>query len=166
LRFTVTRPEVGCLAEGRVQFLTHHTPELLWQKRWLDHPNTARGLTDILFCVADPQRARTRYERYLGRVGEAITGGALFHFDRGRLALMDIDHVADALPNNELPDEPFMAAYAIACTEIAAARSVLKASGIDFQDAGDSLCLAAPSALGGSIAFTDGNTPPPWIKQS
>ena len=43
LRFTVVRPEVGCLAEGRVQFLTHHTPDELWQPRWLAHPNTARA---------------------------------------------------------------------------------------------------------------------------
>ena len=57
LRFTVVRPEVGALAEGRVQFLTHHTPDDLWQARWLDHPNTARALTDMLFCVEDPEEA-------------------------------------------------------------------------------------------------------------
>lgn len=48
LRFTVARPEVGCLPEGRVQFLAHHTPDALWQHRWLEHPNTARALTGVL----------------------------------------------------------------------------------------------------------------------
>src|SRR5687767_12231229 len=38
-RFTVVRVPPGTMAEGRIQYCRHHTPELLWQSRWLTHAN-------------------------------------------------------------------------------------------------------------------------------
>jgi hypothetical protein len=164
LRFTVVRPEVGCLAEGRVQFLTHHSPDALWQRRWLEHPNTARGLTDVLFCVTDPREASRRYERYLGRPAEAVDGGYVLRVERGRLALLDVEHVRAALPRSGIPCVPFMAAYAVECAHLGSARAVLRASGIDYVDNDDhTLSVPPQSALGGTIIFTEGAGLPPWL---
>jgi hypothetical protein len=164
LRFTVVRPEVGCMAEGRVQFLTHHTPELVWQARWLEHPNTARALTDMLFCVTDPREASRRYERYLGRRAEAVAGGFLLTVERGRLALLDAERVGQALPGIEIPCVPFMAAYAVECENLGNARAVLRASGVEYSDHDKQvLSVAAQPALGGTIAFTAGGALPPWL---
>ncbi len=164
LRFTVVRPEVGCLPEGRVQFLTHHTPDELWQPRWLEHPNTARALTDVLFCVADIHEASRRYERYLGRTAEAVHGGYVLQMDRGRLALLDVERVCAALPGGSIPCVPFMAAYALACENLASTRAVLRASGIDYRDRDHrGLIVPASPALGGSIVFTEDGGLPPWL---
>nr|MCH9675346.1 VOC family protein [Gammaproteobacteria bacterium] len=38
-RFTVARALPETMPEGRVQCLTHHTPRLLWQTRYLAHSN-------------------------------------------------------------------------------------------------------------------------------
>ena len=46
--FTVARVEPGEMAEGRIQMLTHHTEDAVWQKRWLTHPNGARGLASLV----------------------------------------------------------------------------------------------------------------------
>jgi hypothetical protein len=43
-RFTVVRVRPGAMPEGRVQFVQHHTPDLLWQARWLRHENGAAAL--------------------------------------------------------------------------------------------------------------------------
>jgi hypothetical protein len=164
LRFSVVRPEPGCLAEGRVQFLSHHTPELLWQSRWLEHPNTARGLTDMLFCVSDPEEARQRYERYLGRPAEVIAGGCLFRLERGRLALLGVEAVRVALPESPVHRVPYMAAYGVACDELNKTRAVLKASGIDYRSRGTSqVCVSAPPALGGVVVFGEIGDLPPWL---
>src|SRR5271163_4332561 len=32
--FTIARVEPGVMPEGRIQMLTHHTEETVWQKRW------------------------------------------------------------------------------------------------------------------------------------
>jgi hypothetical protein len=164
LRFTVVRPEVGCLPEGRVQFLTHHTPDELWQPRWLNHPNTARALTDMLFCVEDPREASRRYQRYLGRTAEPVHGGYVVALERGRLTLLAAERVAALLPGIDIPCVPFMAAYAIDCRSLGSARAVLRASGIDFIDhAHQGLTVPALPALGGTIAFTEDAGLPPWL---
>ena len=164
LRFTVVRPEVGCLPEGRVQFLTHHTPDELWQPRWLEHPNTARALTDVLFCVADIREASRRYERYLARRAEAVDGGYVLQVERGRLALLDVERIRAVLPGGGIPCVPFMAAYALACENLASTRAVLRANGIDYRDHDQRGLTVSPSpALGGSIVFTEDGGLPPWL---
>src|SRR6266566_1528582 len=55
--FTVARVEAGQMAEGRVQILTHHTEDAVWQTRWLTHPNGAKGLLDVLVAVPDVTEA-------------------------------------------------------------------------------------------------------------
>lgn len=164
LRFTVARPQVDCLPEGRVQFLTHHTPEALWQPRWLAHPNTARALTDMLFCVRDPREAGARYERYLGRRAEPIDGGRVLHLDRGRLALLDAERVSAMLPATDTARVPFMAAYALECESLARATAWLRARGIDFiEENGRSVVVPALPALGGTIVLTAPGALPPWL---
>ena len=164
LRFTVVRPEVGCLPEGRVQFLSHHTPHALWQTRWLTHPNTARGLTDMLFCVDDTREAGERYARYLGRGAQAIEGGCVLAVDRGRLALLGGERVRAVLPELDVPCTPSMVAYAVECALPGRARAVLRASGIAYRedDAGN-VITPLPPALGGAVVFTAPGASPPWI---
>ena len=36
--FTLARVEAGEMPEGRIQMLTHHTEDMVWQPRWLTHP--------------------------------------------------------------------------------------------------------------------------------
>jgi len=164
LRFTVVRPEVGCLAEGRVQFLSHHTPDAVWQSRWLEHPNTARGLTDMLFCVTDPREAGPRYERYLARPAETIAGGCVVNTERGRLALLDPARVAAVLPDADIPCVPFMAAYAVECKNLPSTRARLRANQIDFREHNNGSVTVPPSpALGATIAFTEIGALPPWL---
>ncbi|MDX1432807.1 MAG: VOC family protein, partial [Gammaproteobacteria bacterium] len=164
LRFTVARPEVGCLAEGRVQFLTHHTPDELWQPRWMEHANGARALTDMLFCVEDAEEARARYSRYLDREPRSIEGGCVFSLDRGRLALLTAEAIADTLPGSAIPRTPCMSAYAIESIDLARTREALRNGSIEFLEATQGSIIVPPTpALGGTIVFTAPDTPPPWL---
>ena len=66
--FTVARAERGAMAEGRIQILTHHTEDAVWQKRWLAHPNGARGLASVAIAVADVEEAGAPSGRSLSRL--------------------------------------------------------------------------------------------------
>lgn len=166
LRFTVARPEVDCLPEGRVQFLTHHTPEALWQPRWLAHANGARGLTDMLFCVRDAREAGDRYARYLGRRAESIDGGRVLRLDRGRLALIEAERLRATLPAMEIPHVPFMAAYALECEDLGRAAAALRAGGIEYIDTNGEVLVVSPlPVLGGTIVFTAPGASPPWLQR-
>src|SRR4029078_10213865 len=61
--FTVARVEPGEMAEGRIQMLTHHTEDAVWQPRWLTHPNGALGLASLVIAVADVDEAAARARR-------------------------------------------------------------------------------------------------------
>src|SRR5579863_2483904 len=46
-RFSIARIADGAMPEGRVQFLTHHTPQLVWREGCLEHPNAAQALLGL-----------------------------------------------------------------------------------------------------------------------
>jgi hypothetical protein len=65
-RFTVVRVPPGIMAEGRIQYCQHHTPELVWQPRWIKHRNNITGLAGVILCVADAEEAAQRHARFTG----------------------------------------------------------------------------------------------------
>ena len=65
--FTLARVEPGEMPEGRIQILTHRTEHMVWQPRWLSHPNGALGLSSVMIAVADVEEAAQRFARFTGR---------------------------------------------------------------------------------------------------
>lgn len=53
------------------QVAQHITPELIFQPRYMDHPNGAKSVTEIIACDARPEDVAGRYARYTGH--EVIT---------------------------------------------------------------------------------------------
>ncbi|MEM9682064.1 MAG: VOC family protein [Pseudomonadota bacterium] len=163
LKFTVIRPVPGVMAEGRIQFLSHHTPDLLWQERWMNHPNTAQQLRDVFLCVDDTEEACGRFQRYLGREAEAIEGGFYIPCDRGGIVLLGRARFEGCLPGIEVPTLPFIAGYVIQCADLEACRVCLKGNEIVYRElTEDVIAVSVPAALGGSLLFTGGSGAMPW----
>ena len=81
--FTIARVEPEAMPEGRIQMLTHHTEQAVWQPRWLSHPNSAIGLIDLVIAVADVEEAAARFARFTARATTPTPFGALLRLDRG-----------------------------------------------------------------------------------
>ena len=81
--FSIARVEPEAMPEGRIQLLTHHTEQAVWQERWLKHPNSAIGLIDVVIAVANVEEAAQRFARFTGRAATRTPGGALVRLDRG-----------------------------------------------------------------------------------
>src|SRR5215475_8967040 len=111
--FTVARVERGAMAEGRIQILTHHTQDAVWQKRWLTHPNGARGLASVVIAVADVDEAAARFARFTGRPAMTTRSGQTIELDRGRVELVTRDAFEAVLPEIAIPSPPFMGAYGV-----------------------------------------------------
>ena len=153
LRFTVARPEEGSLPEGRVQFLTHHTAPVAWEKGRLAHPNGAKRLTDLFFCVADIEESIERYRLYLNRPFWRIDGGARFVLERGSLWILDEAGILDRI-GLEPPCLPWMAGYALACEDPSGIADRALQSGLRLHTATDGLTtIILPPALGGAIVL-------------
>ncbi len=152
-RFTVVRVPPGTMAEGRIQYCQQHTPELLWQPRWLEHRNHARGLAAVIICVADPQEAAQRYARYTGLLAQL--SGTQWRIDtqRGALLFVTPEAVEQKL-GITAPALPWIAGYVLTSDSLPATRDALNAaqSNVRKLESGP-LLLRWPGAVGGVVLF-------------
>jgi len=146
--FTIARPEPGQMPEGRVQILTHRTEAMLWQQRWLSHPNGALALTGITIAVADIDEAARRFARFTGREARPSPSGRTIALDRGRIDLVTADAFASRFPEVPIPDLPFMGSYEIVVRSLATLEAVLVAGGLKPRKTDKGLVAQFPSELG------------------
>lgn len=81
-RFSAVRLALDSFAAGRVYFCQHHTPELIWRRAWMKHPNGATAITELTITSSDPVAARDRY----GKLGDIEGDFALTVVDAAALA--------------------------------------------------------------------------------
>ena len=152
-RFTVVRVLPDTMAEGRIQYCQHHTPELVWQPQWLKHANRATALTAVILCMEDPAEAAARYSRYTGL--KAIGEGDRWHLDtaRGRLLFKSPAAIRRVF-NVEPATLPWIVGYALASNNMEATRKHIAAT--DFAHGAldaERFYVVPPSSVGGIIVF-------------
>ncbi len=162
-RFTVVRVPPGTMAEGRIQYCQQHTPELLWQARWLEHRNHARGLAAVIICVADPQEAAQRYARYTGLLAQV--SGTQWRIDTQRGALLFV--TPDAVEKQfgiTPPALPWIAGYVLTSDKLSATRDALNATQCGMRELESGrLLLRWPGSVGGFILFQQQGTALPVL---
>jgi hypothetical protein len=158
-RFSVVRVPPGVMPEGRIQFCQHHTPHMLWQPRWLGHPNRVQGLAGALLCVEEPQQAAQRYARFTGLLSHVVEG--CWRLDTARGSLLFIGP-GQCRRNFGLtpPALPWIAGYVLTSEDIAASNAYLRGAkcDVDVLDS-ERLLLRLPPALGGvALIVSSGST--------
>ena len=146
--FTVARVEPGEMAEGRIQMLTHHTEDAVWQKRWLAHPNGATRLASVAIVVADVDGAAARYARFTQRAAVATRAGRSIALDRGRIDLVTREAFVAALPEIAVPSLPFIGGYGVTVASLEGVDALLRQGGLSARRAGNSLVAPFPEQLG------------------
>ena len=153
VRFTVVRTPPGTMAEGRIQFCQHHTPQWVWQERWVAHPNLAVGLTGVVICTADPAETARRYTRYTGLLAQV--SGSVWRVDtaRGCLLIVDPKTLRRRL-DLEPPSLPWIAGYILESDDIDATGEYLRRKEASVHVLGNQrLLVKLPPDLGGMIVF-------------
>jgi Glyoxalase-like domain len=146
--FTVARVKPGEMPEGRVQILTHHTESMVWQPRWLSHPNGAVALTRITIAVADLAEAAQRYATFTGRKPRTFSFGENIVLDRGCVDLVSADGFRRMLPEISVPCLPFMGACEIRVRSLSTLIDVLKEAGVRTHRREAMLVAQFPPELG------------------
>jgi len=152
-RFTVVRVPPGTMAEGRIQYCQHHTPELLWQPRWRRHANHAAGLAGVILRVANAQEAARRYARYTGLLAQVSGSVWRIATPRGYLIFTDRDTLHRRLDITP-PTLPWIAGTVVESDDITATGEFLRRSGIAVHVLGSHrLLVKLPPAVGGIMIF-------------
>jgi hypothetical protein len=154
--FTIARVEAGEMPEGRIQILTHRTEPVVWQPRWLSHPNGARGLTRLLVAVADVAEAARRFGRFTGRASAPTALGQAIELDRGRIDFLPADQFARFLPEVQIQSLPFVGAYGISVKSLNSVADLLARAGLVVRQRDRELVAIFPQELGhGAWLFTE-----------
>jgi hypothetical protein len=160
-RFSVVRVPPGTMVEGRIQYCQQHTPQWLWQERWLNHANGARGLAAVILCVADPHEAAQRYSHFTGLLARVGRDCWCIDSQRGRLLFVAPERLRAVL-GFSAPRLPWIAGYVLSCDSLDSTRARLAAAGCTIREAGaQRLLLEWPAALGGFVLFQPASVTPP-----
>jgi hypothetical protein len=157
--FTVIRPVLGSIPEGRMQVLTHHTPGPMWQSRYLPRDNAILALSGVVFAVSDPAASADRLGRLTGRPSAAepkSPDGRRIELDRGRLIFLtteDFTTVTGEIP----PPAPAIAAIELVSSNLDATQAMLSAAGIvPRRLATEALVVPAMAAAGCALLIREG----------
>jgi Glyoxalase-like domain len=162
--FTVVRLERGAMPEGRIQMLTHRTEDTVWQKRWLNHPNGALALIDVVIASPDVAEAAVRFARFTGRQPQAgQIGHARLALDRGEMQLVSEAVFKAMLPEIPVPRLPFIGAYAVQVRSRSVCEALMKKEGLTARRSGGALVVPFPGELGvGAWLFVENAADLPW----
>ncbi|MEE8515563.1 MAG: VOC family protein [Alphaproteobacteria bacterium] len=152
--FTVLRLAPGAMAEGRIQFLTHHTPDLVWQRRFMAAKNAVTGLTGVLFAVDDMAGAARRYGCFTGRAPDIAGDTGVITLDRGCLIFAGPERCRSLVPGIEIPAMPFIAAVLLESRNISLTQEFLEGRGVDVHGLGaGAMLVPATEAMGASLVI-------------
>jgi hypothetical protein len=161
--FTVVRLERGAMAEGRIQMLAHRTEDTVWQPRWLDHPNGAIGLVDLVVVSADVAEATGRFVRFTGHEAVPTKYGQAIALDRGQVQLFSKDAFATMFPEIAVPSLPLLGAYALRVQSLVDVEDLLRQSHLPMRRIGAALMVPFPDVLGvGAWLFVENAADLPW----
>jgi hypothetical protein len=154
-RFTIARIASGIMPEGRMQFLTHHTEEVVWREPFLDHPNGARALAAVWVAAADPAEAAERFARFSGRPihrrGEAST----IPLERGTVRVAAPEFLEREFGIPPQAPLPYLALCEIEVASLPQLRQHLEAAGLAGLAVRDGVALSLPPSVGGAILFRE-----------
>lgn len=142
--FTVARMADGAMPEGRVQFLTHHSVDAMWQARWTDHANGAKALKSMVISAPDPAEAARRFSQFLGRSPQTAGTGLNLVLDQGTLEFLSEAEATALLGIAVESGRACFAALRVSVAELSPFRACRGA-----RDVGDGVVgLPFPHALG------------------
>jgi hypothetical protein len=163
-RFTVMRVDPAKMLEGRIQVLKHHTPDIVWQTRWTQHPNAIVALAGVLISVDDPETAAARFGRFVGCKPERRDNRYVLPLARGGCAFATPVDIGTFLPGSQSHggQPPRIVASSLAsrdhgCTAEHFAKGDIPRLG----SAGSTYRM--PDTIGGFVSVVSEGAAPDWL---
>ena len=152
-RFTCCRVRPEDMPEGRVQYVTHLTEDLVWQDRWKTHGNGITALRDVIICTDDLERTAARFCFFLdqGSPKRLYEGIWRVPLDRGGVVICDPERLGVLLPGLSIPSLPFIAGYGVLSRDLGLTAGFLRDRGFTMDEVGPTLRLILPEAIGGAM---------------
>jgi catechol 2,3-dioxygenase-like lactoylglutathione lyase family enzyme len=152
--FRVVHTESELFPEADLFFIEHVTPDVLWQKSLLDHPNGVRALAGITLCSEAPEETAERFERLTLR--ERDEGELRFTLDEGSFEMASVDEVTARFKDVVLPAVPCVAVVTLAVSDIDETRRFLRDNAVTPHPADEGVWVRPERAGGVVLQFVSG----------
>ena len=139
-----------------VQVANHLTPQYIFQKEYMTHPNGATAMTEVIFCVADPDMYESKYQRLTGRKAEREGVQRVIRLPRSRISIVGGDELSDVIPGAVAPFLPYMAGFAMATGDLGKTVSLFEDRGVPFERVAGRIMIPATAASGATVFFEAG----------
>jgi hypothetical protein len=165
VRVTVVRTKPGVMTEGRVQMLTHETPELIWLPAYSHHLNRVDALSDLLLISEDADKKAALYGRYADCPVLDEDGLKVVSLSRGRLSFSGPDTAASILPELQIPSLPCIAAVALRSADLNETRRILNERDVTpLVDSASHLIVGPQDGVGAYIVFHAPGEDSVWLQ--
>jgi len=152
VQFSVVRAAFDEIPEGRIQVLTHHTPDLMWQDRYLARDNAIAGLVDAVVCVDVPEQSAQTMAHFLDKQATIRDmDDACIVCNRGGLRFVTRGSLALLLPDFTPPSLPYTAAIGFRSADIDKTRAFFSAQGLRLIETDAALIVHPDDALGTAL---------------
>lgn len=143
-RFKVVRVPPGKMPEGRIQFVEHLTPAVIWQERDV---NPYR-LAEVFVAAEDLAVTAARWGEFAGLLPRPHFGTVRLESERGAVVVgPPPTGMAAAMA------APGIVGYSLACRHPEALAARCSACGLAVRRAGGRRVVRLPQALGGYLVF-------------
>ena len=151
-RFSVVRPSIDAMPEGRIQFVQHHTPEFVWQPEFLGHTNNVVKLACVFAVADDPVAAGARWARFAALLPRPAGDFVHLPTARGHVLIGRRENWNTLL--GDAPAEPALSGYALECRDPSVLVSRCKLLGLALRKLRENLyAVSLPEAIGGAWLF-------------
>ena len=132
--------------------IQHFTREVVRHSSYLDHPNGAVALTELVVCVEDVNEAARRYARYFGIPITRNGMGVECALQPGKFILIDHTGLREAY-GIDPPALPFAASFTVAVTDLRETQNLLEKNRISLTQRQGKLMVAGSDAHGANVIF-------------
>ncbi|GGB11024.1 VOC family protein [Allosediminivita pacifica] len=143
--FQIDRAE---LANGRLFFCQHNTPELIWRPEYMDHPNGVSEITEAIVACDAPAALAD-----LVTAAEGLARRGDDSVDAGTTVVRFLPRAAVAEDFGPVPDDKAghmrMVALGLRCRSLDALRALLDGNAVPYEPATGSVVTVSPTEAHG-----------------
>jgi len=138
--------------EALLQIVQHETPELVLQPRYMQHPNGAKSITEVIVCVDDVENVALRYAGCAGATPHRNGGIAIVDLGLSRIVVTAPGSLSKVIPDATIPAMPFLAGFTLVA-DLDKTQGFLDTHAIPYSQHNGRLIVGPAEACGTTILF-------------
>jgi len=153
---TLSFPQ-GTNPEALMQIAQHETPEIVLQPRYMNHPNGAISITEVIVCVQDPDGVARKYGLYTDQAVQRRGALHIVEFGVSRIIVVNPSDLPEVLPRQVAPTVPFLAGFTVA-SDLEITERALEEREIDFRIHNGRMHVNPTDGYGAAVVFENADS--------